>query len=347
VKADLFIVASPLHYVCAGMVSRHFGAGSSAHLFYTRSFLEPLVVAERWDSAQFLPWPRFHPLPGPFGRLRRIRANLDLVAARCGGAEEIRLHAPVIDTEAVNYHVNHLRRSFPHAVFSLRLLPDGFLNLQSNPLGRIKEIGQYGRKLRRLVFPTVDYHPLRGDRTGADDPLVDRIYLLHGMPHLYDPRKAVELPPFPRFDAGGSGKRSALVLGQPLSSLGKLPPSGVEEISRRMADFLGRERVEEVHYKRHPRDWRGDFRRPEYLDLDLAEPLETYLVRRSYDLVLGVTSTGLFTARMILGGATRVVSFGLDLMRGGDGKRKKRLMDAFALAGIEIDGSHPLGGRGG
>jgi hypothetical protein len=345
-RVDLYLVASPLHYVCAGMVARDFGKGAASHLFYTRSFLAPLVDGERWDSAQFLPWPRFHPLAGPFGRLRRARANLDVVAFPCRDAGEIRLHMAVMDTEANNYHVNHLRRSFPRAAFSVRLLPDGILNLRRHPMGLFKEIGQYGRKLRRLACPSLDYHPLRGDRTGSDDPLVDRIYLLPGMPHQYDSRKVAELAPFPAAQPRTGGVKKALVLGQPLSSLGHISPGELESVSAGMEAFLRREGVEVILYKRHPRDARGDFLRPGYRELALAEPLESHLMRDPYDLVVGATSTGLLTARMILGERSRSISYGMNMLGGRgrrDSQKREELGRVFRAAGIEVV-DHPPGG---
>ncbi len=332
--ANIYVVSSPLHYLCARMAASAFGGGGENHLFFTREFLAPTISREGWDSVTFMPWPRHHPMPGPFGRIRRTRANLDLVAARCAGAGEIRLHAPVIDTEAVNYHINALKALVAPGRFSVRLLPDGLLNLTRRPQGALKEIGRYGMKLRRLVYPSLDYHLFRGDRTGSDAPIVDRIYVLPGFPHEYDQDKVVALPPFAGAAArGGEGK--ALVVGQPLAGHRQMSRQEMEEVAGRIRRFLAAGGARELFYKPHPRDGARELFHPDYSVVDDPRVLEMHLADHPYALVVGVWSTALVTARLILGPSSRVVSVGLEMVRWKDPREGEAVRALFAGAGVE------------
>ena len=97
---SLFFVASPLHYLVARTVARHFEADSRCILVCYRDKVGKLVHGADWDHVIYAPWPRFDPLPGRFGSHRRLLDNLRKVAAVVGRVEEVRLHSPVFDTEA-------------------------------------------------------------------------------------------------------------------------------------------------------------------------------------------------------------------------------------------------------
>ena len=79
---NLFIAASPLHYYCSGIIARNFCENEANHLFFSREFIRNIITPEGWDSVEFLPWPRFHPKEGTFGKMRRTRENLDIVASK-------------------------------------------------------------------------------------------------------------------------------------------------------------------------------------------------------------------------------------------------------------------------
>ncbi|NOY87396.1 MAG: hypothetical protein GXP52_08860 [Deltaproteobacteria bacterium] len=336
---NLFMVASPLHYFCARIIAERFCRDEARHLFFTRDFLSKIVSEEGWDSVTYLPWPRFYPKGGIFGKICRTRENLDIVAGKCPDAGFIRLHAPVIDTEAVNYHINFLRHSFPEARFTVRLIPDGLLNVQRHPLGISKKIGQYLKKLRRLVFPSLNYYIFKGDRTGSDDPIVDRIYVLPDIPHEYQPSKIVELPSFYSESVQSTEDgdlRNALVLSQPMSSMGHLSDREVVSIAHGIHQFLDGAGIEDIHFKRHPRDPRRDFFLPDYHEIEPEKPLEDYLVNHPYKIVIGFSSTGLVTAKMILGGRCRVVSYGLDVVKEKGVEQRKKFERMLSDIGVEV-----------
>ena len=323
--ANIFLIYSPLHYLAAESVAVHFEPGARNYLFYLKHEFKDLAHPSKWDGVNFLPWPRFYPKKGFFGGMRRAGDNLRLVGALCAGATTIRLHTPVIDTEAVNYLINFLRGAFPGAAFSVRIIPDGLLNIRRHPLGRLKRMLQYLKKLKRVFCPELDYYTFSGDRIGSDDAIVDRIYLLPRFPHQYDPGKVAELPALVPPAAGGhEGARvpRALVVGQPLVDFKRMTTADVELVTQGMRRFIGDCGISEIDYKAHPKDSRRELDSSGYRDLKITCPLEIHLSRHSYDLVIGVYSTALLTAKMVLPESSRVVAYGMNRMQfRGDSER--------------------------
>lgn len=334
-RVNLFLVYSPLHYVAAERIAETFEAGARNFLYLLNRRCESLPDRSKWAAVRPLPWPRFHPLPGLFGKARRTVENLRTLERDCEGATEILLHTPVIDTEAVNYAINHLRRSFPAARFAVRLTPDGVMNVQRYPLGRVKELSQYFRKFRRVLFPTLDYYTFRGDRTGSDDPVVERIYTLPRFPHRYDPAKVVEIPSLcgadAEHDAAAPERRWALVLGQPLVAFRCVSAQDERELAAGMREWLRRQGFERILYKAHPRDANREFDHPDYEDLSISEPLEMHFARHPYGLVVSVASTGLLTARLILPPECRVATYGFERVW-----ERDRVYDPYVKLGVEI-----------
>jgi len=333
--ASLFFVASPLHYLAARTVARHFEAGSRCILVCYRDKVAQLVQPGDWEAVIYAPWPRFDPLPGRFGSHRRLLDNLHRVAAAVGPVDELRLHSPVFDTEAVNYFLRGLSRLCSARHLHARILPDGLLNIQRYPLSRAKRITQHFRRLRRLVSPELDYWCFSGDRIGSDAAFVDRIYTLPGFPHPYPPHKVVELPPLVEGGAGGPGQR-ALVVGQPLVGIGALDPVGLDDITRRIAGWLAEHGFTDVAYKAHPRDPRHEFRVPGSTLLDIDEPLESHIAHAGYGAIVGVCSTTLFMARQVCGPATPILSFGMDRLNFKIDGEEKRLLELMNKLAIEV-----------
>lgn len=339
---NIFLIYSPLHYLAAESIAAHFGQNALNFLFYLKPEFEKMVDLSKWDAVEFLPWPRFYPEKGPFGRMRRTRQNLDVVGNVCAGASEIRLHTSVIDTEAVNYFISFLQGAHPDAEFSVRLIPDGLMNVQRHPLGPFKEMLQYCKKVRRLVYPVLNYYTFQGDRTGADTKIVDRIYVLPSFPHEYDQTKTVEISLQKdsrnsdlRTAAESTGKR-ALVLGQPLIAFNRFTREDMQSVTMGIRAFIDACGIDEIEYKSHPRDPDREFGHPDYKELEIVEPLETYLSSAPYDLVIGVCSTALLTARLILPKSDRVVAYGMDMMRYRSNKDKKNIESPFIALGVEM-----------
>ena len=242
--ANIFLIYSPLHYLAAESIAAHFGQNARNYLFFLKQEFKGVVDPSKWDAVEFLPWPRFYPEKGLFGTIRRTSNNLAVVGNVCAGASKIRLHTPVIDTEAVNYFINFLQGAHPEAKFSVRLLPDGLLNVQRHPLGLFKEMMQYFKKARRFIYPALNYYTFRGDRTGSDTKIVDRIYVLPGFPHEYDHSKTVEISLLKeggdagiRTALGTTGKR-ALVLGQPLIAFNRFTKEDMQAVTMGIRTFI-------------------------------------------------------------------------------------------------------------
>jgi hypothetical protein len=273
------------------------------------------------------------------GRLRRTLENVERIAVVCAGSDEIRLHVPVIDNEAMNYHIRALQRRYPFAVFSVRLIPDGVLNIQRHPLTPVQKASQYLRKFRRLLCADLDYYLYRGDQTGADAPIVDKIYTLAGLPHEYDPAKVESFSLFS--GEGGPGgtpfRNQALVVGLWVRGSGPSPSREIKELGLGIRRFLQKAGITEIHYKAHPRDRHRQLYHPDYQAIEPDEPLEKYLLKNPYRMVIGVNSTTLLLTKLIFQHRIRVVSYGLDYlihsrMKAGDEKLKTIMMKL----GIEL-----------
>ncbi len=337
-RAAVYFVASPLHYLAARRVALDHEAGARQVLVCYRPALAGMIRREDWDAVVLMPWPRFDPLPGPFGRLRRTLANLRAVAAAVGPVGELVLHSPVYDTEAINYFLQALPKLTGAQHCAARILPDGLLNLSRHPLNGARRFAQQLRRLRRMASPLLAYTPFAGDRIGSDAPFVDRIYVLDGFPHPYDPARVRVLAPLVdaslRPSAAFAGR--ALVIGQPLVGSGLLDQPGREQIAATIERWLVGHGVKEIHYKAHPRESDlDDFMRPSYRRLQVTEPLELYLSREPYGFIVGCYSTALFTARQIVGGDCRVAGVGVERVHFKDEEKRENVLRLMVTLSIE------------
>ena len=337
-RAAVYFVASPLHYLAARRVSLDHEAGARQVLVCYRPALASMIRREDWDAVVLMPWPRFDPLPGPFGRLRRTLANLRVIAEAVGPVDELHLHSPVYDTEAINYFLRALPRLTGAKVLRARILPDGLLNLARHPLNAARRLAQRLRGLRRLASPLLQYTPFGGDRIGSDASFVDRIYVLDGFPHPYDPAKAKVLAPLVQRPAGAAPPaRRALVVGQPLVGVGLLDEAECRRVAEGIDAGLAQQGVDEVHYKAHPREsGKGELDRPRYRRLTIDEPLESWLAREPYSVIAGCCSTALYTARQIGGSGTCIAAFGVDQVRFKNSDARDNALRLMQQLGIEL-----------
>jgi hypothetical protein len=337
-RAAVYFVASPLHYLAARRVAQDHEAGARQVLVCYRPSLQAMIRHEDWDAVVLMPWPRFDPLPGPFGRLRRTLANLRSVAAAVGAADELHLHSPVYDTEAINYFLHALPRLTGARLRRARILPDGLLNLQRHPLNVAKRLAQRLRGLRRLANPLLRYTPFGGDRIGSDADFVDRIYVLDGFPHGYDAAKVVVRASLVQRPADAPAPpRRALVVGQPLVAVGLMTEGEREQLALRIDEWLTGQGIDEVHYKAHPREsGPGELNRPRYRRLSIEEPLESWLAHEPYPVIAGCCSTALYTARQIGGGQVRIGAFGVERVRFKTADARDNAMALMRQLGIEL-----------
>ena len=337
-RVALYFVASPLQYLAARRIAEHFEAGARQVLVWYKPGVTPIVREADWDAASYMPWPRWEPLPGPFGRHRRLRDNIRRVAALVGPCDSLHIHSAVFDTEAINYFLRALPQACGAREMRARILPDGIISIRRYPLPPVKRLAQYARKLRRLIAPELDYWCFGGDRIGSDAPFCDRIYVIAGLPHEYPADKVVVLPPLvtPRVGAetGAVAERSALVIGQPLVGAGLMKPADRDAVSEEIRAWLASLGIRRVLYKGHPKDPEQELKHPDYATLSLDEPLEVHLANTPYDAVVGVRSSALLFARQTSPASTRVVAFGWDRVRFKSDEERRDMQTAFDRCGV-------------
>lgn len=336
---NVYFVASPLQYLAARVIAENIEPGSRQILLWYKRGVEPVVVKDDWDAAIYMPWPRFEPLPGVFGRHRRLIENIEMVATLVGKCETLNIHSAVFDTEAINYFLRALPAACNAEKMRARILPDGIISIRRYPLSVLKWLLQYVKKIRRVVDPRLDYWCFRGDRIGSDAPFCDRIYVLPGLPHEYPTEKVVVLPPLvkPIVSDLKSVRKRALVIGQPLAGAGLLSnKTDLGVITQEIKGWLEEHLFELVDYKGHPKDPNLELYSDSYTVLHLDESLETWMSKTYYNAVVGVRSSALLFARQIYPPETQVIAFGWDRVRFKSGNEAHDMKNAFTEGGILI-----------
>lgn len=340
-RVAVYFVASPLQYLAARRIAENFEAGARQVLVWYKPGVTPIVREADWDAAGYMPWPRWEPLPGPFGRHRRLRDNIRRVAALVGPCDSLHIHSAVFDTEAINYFLRALPKACGAREMRARILPDGIISIRRYPLAPAKRLAQYARKLRRLVAPELDYWCFGGDRIGSDAPFCDRIYVIAGLPHEYPADKVVVLPPLvtPRAGAaaGAASERTALVIGQPLVGAGLMKSADRDAVSDEIRAWLAALGIRRIIYKGHPKDPDQELKQPDYETLSLDEPLEVHLANTPYDAVVGVRSSALLFARQTSPASTRVVAFGWGRVRFKSDDERRQMGEAFRSTGVVLN----------
>ncbi len=335
----VYFVASPLQYLAARRIAGAFERGARQVLVWYKPGLESVVDSGEWDACSYLAWPRLEPLPGAFGRHRRLRQNIRLVAGLAGPCENLILHSAVYDTEAINYFLRGLPMACGASEMRARILPDGLLSIRRYPLSVFQRLLKCPRKLRRLFAPELDYQCFGGDRTGSDAPFCDRIYVLPGLPNEYPPARVQVLPPLVdavREAGPHCGERRALVIGQPLSAFRLMSPADVSDVTSRMHQWLAQEGFSAVDYKPHPKDAAHDLAHPDYRRIEPAGALESHMAQTPYDAVIGVRSSSLLLARQIYPPRVRVVAFGWQRVRFRSQQEREDMRRAFTACGVEF-----------
>lgn len=337
----VYFVASPLQYLAAKKIAQCFQSGARQVLVWYKPGLNSVVDPTEWDACTYMSWPRWEPLPGPFGRHRRLRANINMIAELVGRCDQLVLHSAVFDTEAINYFLHALPQTSGARKMHARILPDGLISIRRYPLNAHKRIAQSVRKLRRLFAPELAYRSFSGDRIGSDASFVDRIYVLPGLPHEYPIEKVVALPPLVAVAEQGSKQRTdqslrALVIGQPLVDTGLLTFRDAAEITSQIHSWLRQQGVVEIDYKGHPKDPSNGLLHPDYQIIKPTGALESYLAATHYDVVVGVRSSALLFARQIYPNSVQVCAFGWDQIRFKSNEEREDMKKTFAACGVRL-----------
>ncbi len=333
----VYFVASPLQLLAALQIACTHEAGSRQVLLWYQPGIGAQVRAADWDASSCLPWPRREPLPGWFGGHRRLLANIDLVVGLIGRCDTLHLHSAVFDTEAINYFVRALPARCGASVVRGRILPDGLISIRRYPLSGVRRVSPWFRKLRRVVSPELDYWLFSGDRIGSDASFCDRIYVLSGWPHEYDPAKVVVLAPLSQrapSEADAVLPSRALVIGQPLVGAGLMSAVDRDAVAQQIRQWLTSKAIAQIDYKCHPKDPQRELFQPDYQLLDLDEPLEVWLGHTPYSAVVGVRSTALLFARQLCAAQTEVVAFGWERTRFKSARERTDMRAVFDRVGV-------------
>jgi len=337
----VYFVASPLQYLAARRIALDFERGARQVLVWYKPGLKGIVDPAQWDACAYLPWPRWEPAPGFFGRHRQLRRNVELVAGLVGKCERLLLHSAVFDTEAINYFLRALPERAGAREMHARILPDGLISIRRYPLSRARRVLQRVRRLRRLFAPELSYWCFAGDRIGSDAPFCDRIYVVPGLPHEYPVGKVRVLAALVEFSGAagvpaGSGRR-ALVVGQPLVGAGLLAPADLAPLTGRVRAWLAAQRFDDVDYKPHPKDPAHELHHSDYRVIEPPCPLELHLARTDYAAVVGVRSSALLFARQIYPRSVPVVSFGWTSLKFKSPDEERDMRRAFEQCGVVLE----------
>ncbi|MFZ5456396.1 MAG: hypothetical protein ACOY9I_12130 [Pseudomonadota bacterium] len=335
----LYFVASPLQYLAARRIAQAFEPGARQVLVWYKPGMKSAVDPAEWDACTYMPWPRWEPLPGAFGRHRRLRANVGLVSGLVGQCERLIVHSAVFDTEAINYFLHALPRAVGAREMRARILPDGLISIRRYPLSFTKRLAQRVRLLRSLFAPELRYTCFSGDRIGSDAPFCDRIYVLPGLPHEYPADKVVVLPPLVDAPAPTADDtvRRALVVGQPLTGFGLMSAADVAATTVRIRDWLAVQGITDIDYKAHPKDAGHELRHPDYRLIEPDCALEVHMARTPYAAVVGVRSTALLIARQIYAPAVQVVAIGWSAARFKSQDEADDMRRTFEQCGVVIE----------
>lgn len=349
----VYFVASPLQYLAARRIARDFEPHARQVLVWYKPGMRDAVDAAEWDACLYMPWPRWEPLPGPFGRHRRLRENIEGVAREVGRCERLVLHSAVFDTEAINYFLRALPARAGAREMHARILPDGLISIRRYPLSPLRRALQRLRRLRRLFAAELSYWCFAGDRIGSDAPFCDRIYVVAGLPHEYpeakvrvlgplvepaELRAAPQAHPQPQLQPQPRPRpRRALVVGQPLVGAGLLAPADLAPLTERVHEWLADRRFDEIDYKPHPKDPHRELHHPDYRIVEPACPLELHLARSDYAAVVGVRSSALLFARQIYPRTVPVVSFGWSKLKFKSAEEERDMKRAFEQCGVALE----------
>lgn len=253
--------------------------------------------------------------------------------------EKIVIHTPRISTSKTNFSINFLKRSFPQADISVRLIPHGIVSINLIPITTSKKIKFIKKKINPInrLIHNLNYYIPKGDLIGGMDEIVDRIYTFKGIISPYSPDKVFELSGLKDYINKNNPKKSeqiALIIGQPLLKNGSITQIAHDIVSQKMHDWLKLQSIENVYYSKHPRSGDDlDFYQEDYRILNQEGPVEIALCELQPEIVISCYSTALATAKILLGDEIRAISFGLDLT---SSDKRWGIAKYFESIGIEL-----------
>ena len=301
--------------------------------------LDNVVKKNVWKNQIYMPWPRHEPEPGLFGVHKRLTKNLTLIDGLVSEYQSLYLYSAVYDTEAINYFVSFFQKKFGNDNFSARILPDGVISTRRYPLTFAKRILKKTRNLRNLFNKQLIYTHFSGDRIGSDAEFVDKIYVLNGLPHQYNQKKVVVLPPLIKknpINKNTGTVSKALIIGQPLEGFKLMSTKYINITSSSIFDWLNEKKISKVYYKKHPKDIQNTLFNEKYSILPDNLSIEEHLTKNYYDYIIGVNSSVLLFAKQICSINSIVISFGINRINFKDKNEETDIKKLFKKFKIKI-----------
>lgn len=338
-NTSIFFVASPLQALAAQRIAENFDKDRAHLLVYYKKKLDDIVNKSFWTNSHYMPWPRHEPEPGLFGVQKKLIKNLFYVNNLVYDCDSLFMYSAVYDTEAINYFVSFFQIKFGHNNFSARILPDGVISSRKYPLTLPKRILKLTRSLRRVFNTHLRYSHFSGDRIGSDANFIDLIYVLDGMPHKYDKKKVIILPPLVAKTSSFKKKskdKIALIIGQPLKGFNLMSDKNIKDTSDKIFEWLKQNKILKVFYKNHPKDNQETLNQKDYHKLSEYISIEIHLAENYYDYIIGVNSSVLLLAKQICGENSKIISFGLEKINYKSIEEEKDFKELFKIFNIEI-----------
>ena len=323
-RVNIFLANSLTQYLISEYIVRYLEGDAQNYLFLYKSPTRkmPTVRHKYWTFIGEITSPK-HPPPGCrkrhwyWKRYKCMVSNMKYVAHKLPqDSRSICLHMNSFRTPN-NFFINYLRHCFSDSKFRVRLLMDGSVNIARRPLRIKHRLKQPIYKLIRLVFPELNYYCFKGDATGIDASIVDRLYLFRGFPHEYSSEKVHYLPLNRKRKEIRKNKGQILVLGHP-------------EFKNLCHKMLNWARIasdgKEIIYKPHPSECNPPLPLEHCRLAPFSEALEVHLMDNDYPMIIGAASTGLITARCLCGEQARIISYGNDYLYSAANAREKRLL---------------------
>lgn len=338
----IFFVASPLQIIIADAIKKEFYTHENHRkvkaflVCYSRP-LSKIPIESKWDSIVHLLPPRKYPNKGFFGVSSKILENLLLIHSMLDSKSSINIFAPSYDTETLNYFISFLRKTQNSCFF--HLIPDGLLNLVINTKTPSNYFLKKLRWFRRLYDSNLQYTNYMGDRLGSEADFIKTIYTIPGILTNYSKEKTREisfLKKSPKSSKFYSDQNKVLIIGQPLLGFKLVTIEQCNAISTQIFDWLVLNNLNEVYYKKHPRDCDAILYHKCYELIKDDIIVEEYMQKNFFKYVIGVHSSVLIFAKQIYGEMSTVISFGMDRVLFKNQKLKARLTETYKNLDIVI-----------
>lgn len=336
-RLNVFIVETRFQALVAVMIAR------------SQPDTDNLVCHYRAEIGQFLtrfPFVRAQAIDttartGLFRRQRTVLRVMKQVlhAIRAyPAARDVHLHTTKLQGPLFNYYVHYLRTHLPLATLHFNIITDGAFNFHRGNMTD-SDLRNMARKDGNLLYRLfgLTYYPYSGDRFGIEADVIENVYLLPQSPHEYSPARVRDIPIVDlglRNADAGSEKRG-LVIGEKLLDKQYLSEEEEQRVANTIGTIMQSHGIRHVDYVKHPLADHPSLRLPWYHDLVTDAPVEVCIMENNYNVIAGVRSTGLFTARLLAAADCEVVSVGIDLCR----NRRELAMKikaAFLGMGIQV-----------